>query len=112
LIPGFGAQGGKGEDVAAAFRPDGLGAVVNSSRAILFPGNPADPSWEQNIEKATRDAIAALPPISAAQPHCINAVGQASCLPPPGRQDACPMALSKHSSSERRNLQGHTLATR
>ncbi|MBI1913995.1 MAG: orotidine-5'-phosphate decarboxylase [Planctomycetes bacterium] len=61
LVPGFGAQGGKAEDVMAAFRPDGLGALVNSSRAILFPGDPADPAWEQHVEKATRDAVAALP---------------------------------------------------
>src|SRR5438105_13662909 len=44
LIPGFGAQGGKADDVAAAFRPDSLGALVNSSRAILFPCDPADPA--------------------------------------------------------------------
>src|SRR5438445_6405723 len=34
LVPGYGAQGGSAADVAAAFRPDGLGAVVNSSRGI------------------------------------------------------------------------------
>ncbi len=61
LVPGFGAQGGKGEDVAAAFRADGLGAVVNSSRAILFPGDPADPAWERHVERAARSAVAALP---------------------------------------------------
>src|SRR5205085_1613554 len=32
LLPGFGAQGGTAEDVRAAFRQDGLGAVVSSSR--------------------------------------------------------------------------------
>ena len=64
LIPGFGAQGGKADDVSAAFRPDGLGALVSSSRAILFPGDPADPAWESRIEKATKDAIAALPRVA------------------------------------------------
>ncbi len=35
LIPGYGAQGGKAEDVALYLR-DGNGGVVNSSRAILL----------------------------------------------------------------------------
>lgn len=64
LVPGFGAQGGGGEDVASAFRPDGLGALVNSSRAILFPCPPAEPAWEQHVEKAARAAIGLLPRLS------------------------------------------------
>ncbi len=40
LVPGFGTQGGTAADVADAFRPDGLGAVVNSARGILFPFAP------------------------------------------------------------------------
>src|SRR5207245_10755618 len=32
LVPGFGAQGGTAGNVAAAFHPNGLGAVINSSR--------------------------------------------------------------------------------
>ncbi|HOS94253.1 MAG TPA: orotidine-5'-phosphate decarboxylase [Armatimonadota bacterium] len=36
LVPGFGAQGAQAADVARAFGPEGLGAVVNSSRGILF----------------------------------------------------------------------------
>ena len=35
LVPGYGAQGGKAEDVAVFFNPDGLGAIVNSSRGII-----------------------------------------------------------------------------
>jgi orotidine-5'-phosphate decarboxylase len=60
LVPGFGAQGGKAEDVAPAFRTDGLGAIVNSSRGILFPFKPDDRSWETRIEEATRATIASL----------------------------------------------------
>lgn len=37
LVPGYGAQGGSREAVRAAFNKDGLGAVINSSRGILFP---------------------------------------------------------------------------
>ncbi|HIV85501.1 MAG TPA: orotidine-5'-phosphate decarboxylase [Candidatus Monoglobus merdigallinarum] len=35
LVPGYGAQGGKAEDVAASFNGDGLGAIVNASRSIM-----------------------------------------------------------------------------
>lgn len=36
LVPGYGAQGGSARDCAPNFLPDGLGAVVNSSRGIIF----------------------------------------------------------------------------
>jgi len=36
LIPGFGVQGGKVEDIKYAFNKDGYGAIINSSRGILF----------------------------------------------------------------------------
>jgi orotidine-5'-phosphate decarboxylase len=62
LIPGFGAQGGTANDVAPAFRSDGLGALVSSSRGILFPFKPDEPRWEARIEEATRATIAALAP--------------------------------------------------
>lgn len=35
LVPGYGAQGGKGKDLKAFFNEDGLGAIVNSSRGII-----------------------------------------------------------------------------
>lgn len=35
LVPGYGAQGGKGADLVHFFREDGLGAIVNSSRGII-----------------------------------------------------------------------------
>jgi orotidine-5'-phosphate decarboxylase len=67
LIPGYGAQGGTARDIAGAFDENGLGAVVNSSRGILFALErekyasrfaPAD--WERAVEAATRDMIADL----------------------------------------------------
>ncbi len=67
LIPGYGAQGGSGKDLAAAFDSDGLGAVVNSSRGIIFAaerqdyaGRYAPHEWEQAVEAATREMIADL----------------------------------------------------
>lgn len=35
LVPGYGAQGGKGKDLVHYFNEDGLGAIVNSSRGII-----------------------------------------------------------------------------
>jgi orotidine-5'-phosphate decarboxylase len=36
LVPGYGAQGATAGDCAAAFKPDGTGAVVNASRSVIF----------------------------------------------------------------------------
>ena len=35
LVPGYGAQGGRGKDLVHFFNEDGLGAIVNSSRGII-----------------------------------------------------------------------------
>ena len=35
LVPGYGAQGGKGKDAAASFDENGKGAIVNNSRGII-----------------------------------------------------------------------------
>jgi len=60
LVPGFGAQGGTADDVRPAFGADGLGAVVNSSRGVLFPYAPEARDWEARVEAAARKTIAAL----------------------------------------------------
>ena len=36
LVPGYGAQGGSAKDILPCFNEDGLGAIVNSSRGILY----------------------------------------------------------------------------
>ncbi len=55
LIPGVGAQGGKASDVAAAFDERGLGAVINSSRGILYAfGDPATKDWRTPIGEAAK----------------------------------------------------------
>ena len=53
LVPGFGAQGGA--DLAPFFRPDGRGAVVNSSRGILYAGEGAA-NWKDKVHEAARTA--------------------------------------------------------
>jgi len=60
LVPGYGAQGGGGADTASAFRPDGAGAIINSSRGIMAAFKPDDPGWEQAIDQAARTAITDL----------------------------------------------------
>ena len=37
LVPGVGAQGGGNEGIKACFNADGLGAVVSSSRGVMYP---------------------------------------------------------------------------
>lgn len=67
LVPGYGAQGGSAADVAAAYRGDAFGALINSSRAINF-AHTREPyrsqfgpgRWEDCVAAATRDMIAEL----------------------------------------------------
>ena len=62
LVPGFGAQGASAADVAAAFRADGSGAIVNSSRGVLFAWRAAqDPArWLDAAVAAARDSSRAI----------------------------------------------------
>ena len=54
------AGGSTAADVKAAFRPDGLGAVVNSSRSVTFPFHPDDSAWEIKVAAAAERAAAEL----------------------------------------------------
>lgn len=42
LVPGYGTQGGRADDVAQAFDADGLGAVVSASRSLMPAADAAD----------------------------------------------------------------------
>lgn len=63
LIPGYGSQGGTAADTAGGFDKHGLGAIVNSSRAINFAhknkayAHFAPRDWQKAVEAATRDMI-------------------------------------------------------
>lgn len=63
LVPGYGAQGATPRDVAAAFDPAGLGAIINNSRGILFAYRRREferfgaTHWQEAIEAATREMI-------------------------------------------------------
>jgi orotidine-5'-phosphate decarboxylase len=55
LVPGYGAQGGGAKDALPNFRPDGTGAVVNSSRGIIhaYRKEGADQDrWEAAVTAA------------------------------------------------------------
>lgn len=59
LVPGYGAQGGTAEDVKACFYENGTGAIVNSSRGIMFAyEKQARP--ENEFDSAARDAAIAM----------------------------------------------------
>jgi orotidine-5'-phosphate decarboxylase len=58
LLPGVGAQGGKVEDLAAAFDARGLGALVNQSRGVMQAFQPADADWLSRIEHAAKSFAA------------------------------------------------------
>jgi orotidine-5'-phosphate decarboxylase len=57
LVPGYGAQGATAADAAAAFLPEGRGAVVNASRSVLYPSaaRPGTP-WRESVAAAARAA--------------------------------------------------------
>ena len=55
LVPGFGAQGGSAADVAAAFDDHGTGAIINSSRGVIFAYEK--PKYESQAAKSWQDAV-------------------------------------------------------
>ena len=59
LVPGYGAQGGKGADLVHFFNEDGLGAIVNSSRGIIaaYQQEKYARFGEQNFADASRQAV-------------------------------------------------------
>lgn len=59
LVPGYGAQGGKGEDLKGFFHPDGLGAIINSSRGIIAAYRKEEyrSYGEENFAEASRAAV-------------------------------------------------------
>lgn len=56
LVPGYGAQGGGADDVVPSFNKDGFGAIVNSSRGIIFAYEKSEKFKEDKFELASRQA--------------------------------------------------------
>jgi len=71
LVPGFGAQGGGAADCAPCFNADGLGAVVNSSRGILYAYQKdkrfGPDQWRQATEAAVTEMKEALEQVRTAR---------------------------------------------
>lgn len=59
LVPGYGAQGGKGADLVDFFNEDGLGAIVNSSRGIIsaYKNAKYENFGAENFGDASRAAV-------------------------------------------------------
>ncbi len=59
LVPGYGAQGGKGKDLVHFFNEDGLGAIVNSSRGIIaaYKQEAYAKFGPENFGEASRAAV-------------------------------------------------------
>ncbi len=62
LVPGYGAQGGRGADLAPFFNEDGLGAVINSSRGIItaYRQEAYAKYGEEHFGEASRLAVEAM----------------------------------------------------
>ena len=62
LVPGDGAQGGKGKDLVHFFNEDGLGAIVNSSRGIIaaYKQEAYAKFGAENFGDASRAAVEAM----------------------------------------------------
>jgi orotidine-5'-phosphate decarboxylase len=59
LVPGYGAQGGKAEDLVPYFNADGLGAIINSSRGIIaaYKQEKYSKFGAENFADASRQAV-------------------------------------------------------
>ena len=63
LVPGFGAQGRSGDEVAKCFKLDGTGAIVNASRSVIYAydedryRDTHGDDWRQAVDHACRDFV-------------------------------------------------------
>lgn len=60
LVPGYGAQGGGAKDVLPCFNKDGLGAIINNSRGIVFAYEKSEKFDEKSYAEAAREACIAM----------------------------------------------------
>ena len=65
LVPGYGAQGGGKDDVKACFKSDGTGALITSSRGVIYAHTKAaaGTDWRSAVRDAAfelRDDIAGI----------------------------------------------------
>ena len=62
LVPGYGAQGAGAADVRACFNADGYGAIINSSRGIMYAFRREEyrAFGEERFAEASREAVLAM----------------------------------------------------
>jgi orotidine-5'-phosphate decarboxylase len=66
LVPGFGAQGRTGDEVARCFKPDRTGAIVNASRSVIYAyqseryHDACGDDWQRCIELGCKDFVSAV----------------------------------------------------
>ena len=69
LLPGYGFQGGSGTGLHSAFDDQGQGAIVNSSRGILFAHEREDLShlgtWQEKVTAALDEMVQDLSPLAS-----------------------------------------------
>ena len=64
LVPGYGAQGGKAEDIVPCFKLDGTGALITASRSVIYAYEDMKyierftSEWDKCIEQACKDFVA------------------------------------------------------
>jgi orotidine-5'-phosphate decarboxylase len=50
LVPGFGMQGGKAEDLGVFFDDNGIGAVISSSRGVIYSYMNENEDWKKTTK--------------------------------------------------------------
>lgn len=66
LVPGFGAQGRTTGEVAKCFKPDGTGALITSSRGVIYAyqvdkhRESFGDDWQRCIEEGCKDLVEAI----------------------------------------------------
>lgn len=72
LLPGFGFQGGSADGLQAAFDAAGHGAIVNSSRGILWAHERPDlahlATWQDKVDTAVDEMLEALVAVQKSDP--------------------------------------------
>lgn len=63
LVPGYGAQGGRGDDVEACFHSSGLGALITASRSVIYAFE-SGVSWQSGVEEAAKSMSSELASIA------------------------------------------------
>ncbi|MEG0471022.1 MAG: orotidine-5'-phosphate decarboxylase [Solibacillus sp.] len=57
LVPGYGTQGGKGQDITNAFNEDGFGALISASRSIIFAYEKDDAKTLEQVQRSIQNAV-------------------------------------------------------